>query len=51
MLGQQGMSSAQFVNRIRKALLMEQYQKAVTETSFVSEQSIERFFKIQKVRQ
>jgi peptidyl-prolyl cis-trans isomerase D len=47
MLGQQGMSSAQFVNRIRKALLMEQYQKAVTETSFVSEQSIERFFKIQ----
>jgi peptidyl-prolyl cis-trans isomerase D len=26
---------------------MEQYQKAVTETSFVSEQSIERFFKIQ----
>jgi peptidyl-prolyl cis-trans isomerase D len=47
MLGQQGMSSAQFVNRIRKALLMEQFQKAVTETSFVSEQSIERFFKIQ----
>ncbi|MCK5870734.1 peptidylprolyl isomerase [Methylococcaceae bacterium CS1] len=47
MLGAQGMSSAQFVNRIRKALLMEQYQKAVTETSFVSEQDIERFFKIQ----
>jgi len=47
MLGQQGMTSAQFVNRIRKALLMEQYQKAVTESSFVSEQDIERFFKIQ----
>ncbi|TXL15685.1 peptidylprolyl isomerase [Methylococcaceae bacterium HT4] len=47
MLGAQGMSSVQFVNRIRKALLMEQYQKAVTETSFVSEQDIERFFKIQ----
>ncbi|NOQ12883.1 MAG: peptidylprolyl isomerase [Methyloprofundus sp.] len=47
LLGQQGMSSAQFVNRIRKALLMEQYQKAVTETSFVSEQDIVRFFKIQ----
>jgi len=47
LLGQQGMSSAQFVNRIRKALLMEQYQKAVTETSFVSEQDIARFFKIQ----
>ena len=47
MLGAQGMSSAQFVNRIRKALLMEQFQKAVTETSFVSAQDIERFFKIQ----
>lgn len=47
MLGQQGMSSAQFVNRIRKALLMEQYQKAITDTSFVSTQAIERFFKIQ----
>ena len=47
LLGQQGMSSAQFVNRIRKALLMEQYQKAITETSFVSAQDIERFFKIQ----
>lgn len=47
MLGQQGMSSAQFVNRIRKALLMEQYQKAVTDTSFVSEQDMQRFFKIQ----
>lgn len=47
MLGTQGMSSAQFVNRIRKALLMEQYQKAITNTSFVSEQAIERFFKIQ----
>lgn len=47
MLGAQGMSSAQFISRIRKALLMEQYQKAVTETSFVSNQDIERFFKIQ----
>jgi len=47
MLGQQGMTSAQFVNRIRKALLMEQYQKAVTDSGFVSEQGIERFFKIQ----
>ncbi len=47
MLAAQGMSSTQFVNRIRKALLMEQYQKAITDTSFVSEQSIERFFKIQ----
>ncbi|OQK17311.1 peptidylprolyl isomerase [Methyloprofundus sedimenti] len=47
MLVAQGMSSAQFVSRIRKALLMEQYQKAIIDTSFVSEQGIERFFKIQ----
>ena len=47
MLGQQGMTSAQFVNRIRKALLMEQFQKAITQTSFVSDASIDRFFKIQ----
>ncbi|WP_428356455.1 SurA N-terminal domain-containing protein [Methyloprofundus sp.] len=47
MLVAQGMSSAQFVNRIRKALLMEQYQKAITDTSFVSEQAIESFFRIQ----
>ncbi|GFO72599.1 peptidyl-prolyl cis-trans isomerase D [Bathymodiolus japonicus methanotrophic gill symbiont] len=47
MLGQQGMTSAQFVNRIGKALLMEQFQKAITQTSFVSDASIDRFFKIQ----
>jgi peptidyl-prolyl cis-trans isomerase D len=47
LLAGQGMSSAQFVQRIRKALVMEQYQKAVTETSFISEQDMQRFFKIQ----
>lgn len=47
LLEQQGMSPGQFVNRIRQALLMEQYQKAITDTSFVSEQSIATFFKIQ----
>lgn len=46
-LGTQGMSSAQFVARIRKALLMEQYQKAVTESSFVSSYDVDSFFKIQ----
>jgi len=46
-LGTQGMSSAQFVARIRKALLMEQYQKAVTESSFVSNYDVDSFFKIQ----
>jgi len=47
LLATQGMTSAQFVNRIRKALLMEQYQKAVTESSFVSQHDIDSFFKIQ----
>jgi len=46
-LGRQGMSPAQFVNRVRKALLMEQFQKGITESSFVSKQDIEQFFKIQ----
>ncbi len=47
LLTTQGMTSAQFVSRIRKALLMEQYQKAVTESSFVSQHDIDSFFKIQ----
>lgn len=47
MLVAQRLSSAQFVNRIRKALLMSQYQKAVTHSSFVSAQDIQGFFKIQ----
>ncbi len=47
LLASQGMSSAQFINRIRKALVMEQFQKAVTDTSFISEQDMQRFFKIQ----
>ncbi|MDC9729412.1 MAG: SurA N-terminal domain-containing protein [Methyloprofundus sp.] len=46
-LGRQGMSTAQFVNRVRKALLMEQFQKAVTESSFVPKQELAQFFKIQ----
>lgn len=46
-LGTQGMSTAQFVHRVRKALLMEQFQKAVTESSFVPKQELAQFFKIQ----
>ena len=47
LLGSQGMTSAQFVRRIRKALVMEQYQKAITETSFVTDKDIASFFEIQ----
>jgi peptidyl-prolyl cis-trans isomerase D len=47
MLGSQGMSSAEFVNRIKKALVMEQFQRAVVDSSFVTPAEINNFFKIQ----
>ncbi len=47
LLATQGMTSAQFANRIRKALVMEQFQKAVTESSFVPEKNLERFLSLQ----
>ncbi|WP_445366752.1 SurA N-terminal domain-containing protein [Methylomonas sp. BW4-1] len=47
MLGSQGMSSAEFVNRIKKALVMEQFQRAVVDSSFVTQAEINNFFKIQ----
>ncbi|AMK78005.1 MULTISPECIES: SurA N-terminal domain-containing protein [Methylomonas] len=47
MLGSQGMSSAEFVNRIKKALVMEQFQRAVVDSSFVTPVEINNFFKIQ----
>ena len=50
LLGSQGMTSAQFVRRIRKALVMEQYQKAITETSFVTDKDIASFFEIYFIR-
>jgi len=47
LLGSQGMSSAEFVNRIKKALVMEQFQRAVVDSSFVTPSEINSFFKIQ----
>lgn len=47
LLGSQGMSSAEFVNRIKKALVMEQFQRAVIDTSFVTPTEIDNFFKLQ----
>lgn len=47
LLGSQGMSSAEFVNRIKKALVMEQFQRAVIDTSFVTSTEIDNFFKLQ----
>lgn len=47
LLGSQGMSSAEFVSRIKKALVMEQFQRAVVDSSFVTPIEINSFFKIQ----
>ncbi len=47
LLGSQRISSTEFVNRIKKALVMEQYQKAITDSSFVTQADIDRFFAIQ----
>lgn len=47
LLGSQGMSSDEFVNRIKKALLMEQFQRAIVDSSFVTPSEVAGFFKIQ----
>lgn len=47
MLGSQGMSSDEFVGRIKKALIMEQVQRAIVESGFVTQAEVENFFKIQ----
>ncbi|OAI13108.1 peptidylprolyl isomerase [Methylomonas lenta] len=47
LLGSQGMSSDEFVGRIKKALVMEQVQHAVTDSGFVTKAEVEGFFKIQ----
>ena len=47
LLGSQGMSSDEFVGRIKKALVMEQVQRAVSDSGFVTKAEVEGFFKIQ----
>ncbi|WAR45360.1 SurA N-terminal domain-containing protein [Methylomonas rapida] len=47
LLSSQGMSSDDFVNRVKKALMMEQVQHAVVESGFVTKAEIESFFKLQ----
>ncbi|WP_394753337.1 SurA N-terminal domain-containing protein [Crenothrix sp.] len=46
LLSSQRMSSAQFVNEIKNALIMEQFQRSITESSFATKYDIESFFKI-----
>ena len=47
LLASQGMTPAQFVQRIRKAIIMEQFQRSVTDSSFATQYDIDSFFKLQ----
>ena len=47
LLASQRLSSGEFVNRIKKALMMEQFQRTVIESSFATNADIDNFFKIQ----
>lgn len=47
LLNSQGMSSAEFIGRIKNALTMEQFQHSITDSSYATAYDIESFFKIQ----
>ncbi len=47
LLSAQHLSSTEFVNRIKKSQVMEQYQRSITDSSFATPYDIEHFFKIQ----
>ncbi len=47
LLGSQRLSSAEFVSRIKNALIMEQFQHSVMDSSFATTYDVESFFKIQ----
>jgi peptidyl-prolyl cis-trans isomerase D len=47
LLGSQRISSAEFVSRIKNAMIMEQFQRSVIDSSFATNYDAERFFKIQ----
>lgn len=47
LLSSQRLSSVEFVNRIKNALIMEQFQSSIIESSFATNYDIESFFKIQ----
>lgn len=47
LLSSQGMSSAQFVHRIRNAIMMEQFQRSIMDSGFATESDIQSFYKIQ----
>jgi peptidyl-prolyl cis-trans isomerase D len=47
LLTSQKMSSAEFVNKIKSALIMEQFQHSIIDSSFATQYAIDNFFKIQ----
>ncbi|MDI1292172.1 MAG: SurA N-terminal domain-containing protein [Methylobacter sp.] len=47
MLSLQKISSGEFVNRIKNALIMEQFQRSIIDSSFATKYDVESFFKIQ----
>jgi peptidyl-prolyl cis-trans isomerase D len=50
LLTSQKLSSAEFVNKIKSALIMEQFQRSIIDSSFATPYAIESFFKIQNQR-
>lgn len=47
LLAQQRMSSGDFVGQIKNALIMEQFQQSILDSSFATPYDVEHFFKIQ----
>jgi len=47
LLASQKLSTTEFVNKIKSALIMEQFQRSVIDSSFATPYAIENFFKIQ----
>jgi peptidyl-prolyl cis-trans isomerase D len=47
LLSQQKITSDEFVRRIKKAMIMEQFQRTIVESSFSTDYDVEQFFKIQ----
>ena len=47
LLAAQKMTSADFVNKIKTSLVMEQFQRTITDSSFATPYTVESFFKIQ----
>lgn len=47
MLATQRMAPAEFVKKIKKALMMDQFQRAIVDSGFATQSDIDAFFKIQ----